>query len=106
MHDENNVIPLQMQRLTGSRVGVRKREDFPMGWQLIEKAPFGQDLQLSVIEDGQIHALAFPCRRSASGWLNGLTQRPVAVRPTHWRFWTGGPLAAGDATAWTGRDDK
>jgi hypothetical protein len=63
-----------------------------MGWQPIETAPFDQDLQLSVIEDGQVHALVFPCRRSAAGWVNGVTRQTVALRPTHWRSWTGGVL--------------
>jgi len=88
MTNDTNVIPLQMQRLTGSRVFSREREDSAMGWQPIEAAPFGRELQLSVIEDGQVHALVFPCRRTASGWLNALTNTSVPVRPTHWRLWT------------------
>lgn len=58
-----------------------------MNWQSIETAPFDQELQLSVIEDGEVHALIFPCRRTAGGWLRGLTNQTVFIRPTHWRVW-------------------
>jgi hypothetical protein len=58
-----------------------------MDWQPIDSAPFGQDLQLGVIEGGEAHSLVFPCRRTNDGWLNGRTNRPVPVRPTHWRPW-------------------
>ena len=99
MPDETKIIsaiPLQMQRLIGSSTGVRKGRDSAMGWQPVETAPFDQDIRLSVIEAGQVHALAFPCRRSAGGWLNGITHRPVAVRPTHWRPWTRGLALAAE----------
>jgi len=56
-------------------------------WQPIDTAPFGQDLQLSVIENGEVHALVFPCRRSEGGWLRGLTRQLISIRPTHWRHW-------------------
>ena len=55
-------------------------------WQPIDSAPFGEDLQLSVIEDEEVHFLVFPCRRTKDGWLHGLTKKLVPIRPTHWRF--------------------
>jgi hypothetical protein len=58
-----------------------------MDWQPIDTAPFGPSLQLSVIEDGEVHALVFPCRRTNSGWLHGLTDNIVPIHPTHWRHW-------------------
>lgn len=58
-------------------------------WQPISTAPFGRDLHLSVIERGEVYALAFPCRRSAVGWIDTATRKPVQVDPTHWREWKG-----------------
>ncbi|MBS0522159.1 MAG: hypothetical protein JSS04_00885 [Proteobacteria bacterium] len=55
-------------------------------WQPIASAPFDRDLQLSVIEEGEVHALAFPCRRTGSGWFNSEGER-VEVNPSHWRDW-------------------
>jgi hypothetical protein len=60
------------------------------GWRSIASAPFDQDLELSVIEDGEVHALLFPCRRTARGWAKVSANAAVAVRPTHWRPWPGG----------------
>lgn len=56
-------------------------------WQPIATAPFGQDLELSVIENGEVHALVFPCRRSEEGWSDSQTNRIIPVRPSHWRNW-------------------
>jgi hypothetical protein len=57
-------------------------------WQPISSAPYGSDLELSVIEGEVKHALAFPCRRDPYGWTDATTQRRVDVRPTHWRPWS------------------
>ena len=57
-------------------------------WQPIATAPFDADLELAVIDDDGAHALVFPCRRVADGWLNSVTSKLVPdVRPTHWRTW-------------------
>jgi hypothetical protein len=56
-------------------------------WQPISSAPFDQDLELSVIEANETHALVFPCRRMANGWFNMKMNSPVLVNPTHWRLW-------------------
>ena len=58
-----------------------------MEWQSIESAPFGTDLQLSVIERGEVHALVFPCRRVDGSWKDAKSNQFVAVKPTHWRPW-------------------
>jgi hypothetical protein len=57
-------------------------------WQPITSAPYGSDLELSVIEREVTHVLAFPCRRDSYGWIDAATQRRVEVRPTHWRPWS------------------
>jgi len=56
-------------------------------WRPIATAPFDRELQLSVIEKGEVYALAFPCRRREDGWINAKTGKLVFVEPTHWRFW-------------------
>jgi len=58
-----------------------------MDWQPVSSAPFDRDLELAVVDRKEAHALAFPCRRSADGWLNAQTKRRIDVRPTHWREW-------------------
>jgi hypothetical protein len=61
------------------------------GWRSISSAPFEEDLELSVIEDDEVHALLFPCRRTARGWANASAKSAVSVRPTHWRPWSKAP---------------
>jgi hypothetical protein len=56
--------------------------------QPIATAPFDRDLELSVIEKGQVYSLVFACRRTESGWIKGGTKKPVLVDPTHWREWS------------------
>ncbi len=57
-------------------------------WRTISTAPFDSDLELAVIEDGETHALVFPCRKAAVGWVKAGTTLLVDVRPTHWREWS------------------
>ncbi len=66
-----------------------------MDWQPIDTAPFEQDLELAVIEGGETYSLVFPCRRNGDRWFNSLNGEAVLVRPTHWRYWRGISLAAG-----------
>jgi len=56
-------------------------------WEPISTAPFDRDLELAVIERGEVHALVFPCRRILSGWVNAETKQRIEVYPTHWREW-------------------
>jgi len=57
-------------------------------WQPISSAPFDGDLQLAVIANKEVHALAFPCRRILGGWIDAKTKRRLELAPTHWREWT------------------
>jgi hypothetical protein len=57
-------------------------------WRPISTAPFDRDLELSVIENGEVYALVFPCRRTKNKWLNASTSKAVDVDPTHWRDWS------------------
>ena len=63
------------------------RDHLPMEWQPITSAPFDRDLELAVIEAGEVSALVFPCRRVLRGWVKSVTKAPVNVHPTHWRDW-------------------
>ena len=56
-------------------------------WQEIKGAPFDRDLEIAVIEKGEVHAVGFPCRRILHGWINVATKKPVDLSPTHWREW-------------------
>jgi hypothetical protein len=58
-------------------------------WQSIATAPFDRDLEIGVIDAGEVYALVFPCRRTAEGWNDATTGSPVSVHPTHWRPWRG-----------------
>lgn len=75
-------------------------DHFHMEWQPITTAPFDRDLQLAVIEGGEVNALVFPCRRVLRGWVKAKTAAPVNVHPTHWREWDAsiGPLFSGPAS--------
>ena len=56
-------------------------------WQPIATAPAGAELQLSVYDKGEYHALAFPCRREGSAWRDVRANRAVLLEPSHWRYW-------------------
>jgi hypothetical protein len=56
-------------------------------WQPITTAPYDRELELAVIEEDDVHALVFPCRREHEGWIDAVTGRRVPVSPTHWRVW-------------------
>jgi hypothetical protein len=58
-----------------------------MQWESILTAPFDRELELAVIDKDGSHALAFPCRRILSGWINAATHHQIDVHPTHWRPW-------------------
>jgi hypothetical protein len=61
---------------------------FGIDWQPIIRAPWERNVELAVIEPNElVHALAFPCRRTFSGWLNAKTREWIEIRPTHWRDW-------------------
>lgn len=66
---------------------VASPDDPNVEWNPIASVPFNRDLELSVIERGEVHALTFSCRRTDGGWINAETKRQVEVRPTHWREW-------------------
>ena len=56
-------------------------------WQPIGIAPAQVELELSIYDKGEYHALVFPCLREGSGWRDMRTNRAVLLEPTHWRLW-------------------
>ena len=56
-------------------------------WHPIATAPFDRDLELAVIDHGEMHALVFPCRRVLTGWTVAKANKLIDVQPTHWREW-------------------
>jgi hypothetical protein len=51
-----------------------------LDWQPIATAPFDRDLQVSVIERGEIHTLIFPCRRTQAGRIKIAADCGIGVR--------------------------
>lgn len=56
-------------------------------WRPISTAPFDRDLELAVIEDGEVHALVFACRRVVGGWVKAENRDRITIHPTHWQAW-------------------
>ena len=56
-------------------------------WHPIATAPLDRDLEIAVMEGGDVHALVVSCRRSSQGWVNAVTGKLIDVNPTHWREW-------------------
>lgn len=56
-------------------------------WEPIAIAPYDRNLEVAVIEAGEVHALVFACRRKPEGWVDVRKGLPLFIRPTHWRYW-------------------
>jgi len=69
------------------KVGVKEHNPSHPGWHRIFTAPSDRDLELAVIEEGEVDALVFPCLRTSGGWKHARTNERVEVYPTHWREW-------------------
>ncbi len=63
-------------------------------WHPIATAPVDRDIELAVLDRDGPHALIFPCRRVAAGWMNAHSGERLDVRPTHWREWPAGGTSA------------
>jgi hypothetical protein len=59
----------------------------PEKWLPVSIAPSGSDLEVCVIEAGEVYALIFPCRKHGTGWVDASTEKRVDIAPTHWRLW-------------------
>ncbi len=58
-----------------------------LDWRPIGSAPANVDLELSIFDNREYHALVFPCRRDGLGWRDVAANRPMPLEPTHWRLW-------------------
>ena len=56
-------------------------------WRSIDTAPAGVEVELSVYDNGEYHALVFPCQRDGLGWRDVRANRSMPLEPTHWRLW-------------------
>jgi hypothetical protein len=57
-----------------------------LGWNPIESAPRDEDIALQVTDGrGGPYTLQWPCRRTATGWINSRKGTPLEVTPVKWR---------------------
>jgi hypothetical protein len=56
-------------------------------WGPIATAPTNDELELSIYDKGEYHALVFPCRHDGDGWRDVRANRPMPLNLTHWRRW-------------------
>ena len=57
-------------------------------WHPVSTAPYNQDLEIRVNEDGVTSALPFPCRHTnGDEWINVDLGVPLQVHPVEWRIW-------------------
>lgn len=54
----------------------------------IDLAPSGTDLEVGVMDNGDIHTLVFPVRKNGQSWTKASTQERIDIQPTHWRKWS------------------
>jgi hypothetical protein len=55
-------------------------------WNPIESAPFDEDIAVQVTDGcGAPYAIRWPCRRTATGWINSRAGTPIEVTPVRWR---------------------
>ena len=56
-------------------------------WQPIATVPAHVEVELSIYDKGEYHALVFPCKFDNSGWRDVRANRSMSLVPTHWRLW-------------------
>jgi hypothetical protein len=57
-------------------------------WRPASTAPYNQDLELRVSEDGTIATMPFPCRHTNEDeWINVDLGVPLKIQPVEWRTW-------------------
>ena len=57
-------------------------------WLPASLAPSDQDLEVCVLDyDGIVHALAFPCNKDGTDWVDARSKKRADLQPTHWRMW-------------------
>ena len=57
-------------------------------WHPASTAPYNQDLELRVSEDGTTTTMPFPCRHTNEDeWINVDLGVPLQIQPVEWRAW-------------------
>jgi hypothetical protein len=57
-------------------------------WHPASTAPYNQDLELRVTEDGATMTMPFPCRHTNEDeWINVDLGVPLQIQPVEWRAW-------------------
>jgi hypothetical protein len=57
-------------------------------WRPASTAPYNQDLELRVTEDGTRTTMPFPCRHTNEDeWINVDLGVPLQIQPIEWRAW-------------------
>jgi hypothetical protein len=64
------------------------RERLVSAWHPASTAPYNQDLELRVKEDGATTTMPFPCRHTNEDeWINVDLGVPMQIQPVEWRAW-------------------
>ena len=62
----------------------------PRNWLPVSIAPSDAELEVGVMDKGDVHALVFPVRKNGTDWVDASTKKRVDIQPTHWRRWADG----------------
>ena len=62
----------------------------PAEWLPVSIAPSDIDLEVGVMDKGDVYALVFPVCKSGTYWVDASTKKYIDVAPTHWRTWGDG----------------
>ncbi|HEY4919531.1 MAG TPA: hypothetical protein VII40_05455 [Xanthobacteraceae bacterium] len=67
--------------------GLLGHLDGSRDWHPITTAPFNHAVEARVRGPHGLQALPFPCRQTASGWINSDLGIHMAIEPVAWRAW-------------------
>jgi hypothetical protein len=57
-------------------------------WHPISTAPYNQEFELRINENGEIITLEFPCLHTNEGaWINVDLGTEIKIEPVEWRIW-------------------
>jgi hypothetical protein len=57
-------------------------------WHPISTVPCNRDVELRLVDEGQIVTLQFPCRQLNAGeWMNADLGTRIQIEPVEWRIW-------------------
>ena len=62
----------------------------PSHWHPISTAPYNQEFELRIKENGEIASLEFPClHTNEEAWINVDLGTEIKIQPVEWRVWRG-----------------